>query len=51
MDTFILFLIEKYGTGVLVFGIVIYLFTEGILDVATDLISHRIIKRIDKEPD
>ena len=51
MDGFILLLLEKYGSGVLIFGVVIYLLVEGFLDVTTDLISHEIIKRREREPD
>ena len=51
MDSFILLLIQKYGYGVLVFGIILYVLVEGGLDVVTDIISHKIIKKIDKEPE
>ena len=51
MDVFILLLLEKYGGTAILFGVVLYLTVEGFLDVATDILSHKIIKRIEKEPD
>ena len=51
MDSFIIILLEKYGYGVLVFGVLLYLLVEGGMDIATDILSHRIIKKMDKEPD
>ena len=51
MDGFIILLVQKYGYGALVFGVILYLMVEGGLDIVTDLISHRLIKKIDKEPD
>lgn len=44
MDGFIIILIQKYGWGALVFGVFFYLLIEGGLDIATDLISHKLIK-------
>ena len=51
MDGFIILLIDRFGWGALVGGVLLYLVVEGSLDVATDLISHAIIKRREKEPD
>ena len=51
MDGFIILLIDRFGWGALVGGIILYLIVEGGLDIATDMLSHHIIKRIDKEPD
>lgn len=51
MDAFILLLLEKYGGVAILFGFVIYLVVEGLLDIATDLISHKLIKRIEEEPE
>ena len=51
LDSFILLLIQKYGYGVLVFGIILYVLVEGGLDIVTDIISHKIIKKIDKDPE
>lgn len=44
MDGFIIILIQKYGWGALIFGVLAYLVVEGGLDIATDLISHKLIK-------
>lgn len=51
MDGFIILLINKFGYGALVGGIALYLIVEGLLDVTTDLISHKIIKRIERKPE
>lgn len=51
MDGFIILLIDRFGWGALVGGIIFYLIVEGGLDIATDILSHKIIKRMDKEPD
>jgi len=51
MDGFIILLIDKYGWGALVGGIILYLIVEGGLDIATDLLSHKIIKRIERPPE
>lgn len=51
MDGFIILLIDKYGWGMLVFGILLYLFVEGGLDIVTDLLSHKLIQRMDKDPE
>ena len=51
MDGFIVLLIAKYGWGALIGGIVLYLVVEGGLDVATDLISHKILTHKKKEPE
>ena len=51
MDAFILLLVERYGGMALIGGIVLYLVIEGALDIGTDLISHEIIKRKEKEPE
>ena len=51
MDSFIILMLEKYGHSVLVFGVLVYLAVEGFLDIATDILSHKIIKRMDREPD
>ena len=45
MDTLIQWLVDKFGWGALVFGILAYLVIEGGLDVVTDEISYRIQKR------
>ena len=44
MDSLIAFLISKFGWGALVGGLALYLLIEGSLDIATDMISHKIIK-------
>ena len=41
MDDLIIWAIEKYGYGALVFGLVAYLLIEGGLDVVTDWISDK----------
>ena len=51
LDSFIILMLEKYGHSVLVFGVLVYLAVEGFLDIATDILSHKIIKRMDREPD
>jgi len=51
MDGFIILLINKYGWGALIGGILLYLIVEGGLDIATDLISHELIRRREKEPE
>jgi len=51
VDGFIILLIDRFGWGALVGGVFLYLVVEGGLDIATDLISHKLIKRIEKEPD
>jgi len=49
MDGFLVLLIDKYGWVALIGGIFLYLIIEGGLDIATDLISHSIIKRREKK--
>ena len=49
MDALIAFLISKFGWGALVGGFVMYLLIEGSLDIATDIISHRIIKNKERK--
>ena len=49
MDALIAFLISKFGWGALVGGVVLYLIVEGGLDVATDMISHKIIKNKERK--
>lgn len=49
MDGFIIILIQKYGWGALILGIISYLVLEGGLDIATDLISHKIIKNKERK--
>lgn len=50
MDTLIQWLVDKFGWGALVFGILAYLVIEGGLDVVTDELSYRIQRRrIEKE--
>ena len=51
MDAFLLLLLEKYGGTAIGLGIVLYLLVEGFLDIATDILSHKIIKRMEKEPE
>jgi len=51
MDGFIILLIDRFGWGALVGGIILYLIVEGGLDIATDILSYKIIKRIGKEPE
>ena len=51
MDGFIILLIDRFGWGALIGGILLYLIVEGGLDIATDILSHKIIKRIEKEPE
>jgi hypothetical protein len=45
VDGFIILLIDKYGWGALIGGIVLYLVIEGGLDIATDLLSDSILRR------
>jgi hypothetical protein len=45
IDGFIILLIDKYGWGALIGGIVLYLVIEGGLDIATDLLSDSILRR------
>ena len=49
MDGFIILLINRFGWGALVFGIVLYLVIEGGLDIATDLIVLRIVREREKK--
>ena len=50
MDTLIQWMVDKFGWGALVLGVLSYLLIEGGLDVATDEISYRIQRRrIEKE--
>lgn len=49
MDGFIILLIDRFGWGALVGGVLLYLVVEGALDISTDLISHSIIKRREKK--
>lgn len=49
MDGFIIILIQKYGWGALVFGIIAYLLIEGGLDIVTDLISYKILSKKKKK--
>ena len=49
MDSFVILMLEKYGNGAIVFGVIIYLVVEGVLDIGTDLISHAIIKRKERK--
>ena len=51
MDSFIVLFVEQYGWLAILGGLVVYLLAEGFLDIATDLISYKIIKKMDKEPD
>ena len=51
MDGFIVLLIDKYGWAALIGGVFLYLIVEGGLDIATDIISHKIVKKMDKEPE
>ena len=51
MDGFIILLIDKYGWVALIGGVILYLIVEGGLDIATDILSHKIIKRMEKEPE
>lgn len=45
MDTLIQWMVDKFGWGALVVGVLAYLLIEGGLDVATDEISYRIQRR------
>ena len=50
MDTLIQWMVDKFGWGALVLGVLVYLIIEGGLDVTTDEISYRIQRRrIEKE--
>ena len=51
MDGFLILLLDKYGWTAIVGGVILYLLIEGGLDIATDILSHKIIKRMEKEPE